>query len=93
MAIGPKFFPSEPREGEPIARRGIAKGLRLIERALRYLSIDGGYIDWHGNEPKIVIEFPPVPETALPTGGLKYQVLSKQSTADGDADWDWARWP
>jgi len=93
MATGPAFFEDVPKEGQPLARRGLARGLRRLEKALRFLTIDGGYIDWHGHEPKIIVEFPETPETQLPTGGEQRQVLQKQSSADGDADWDWVRWP
>jgi hypothetical protein len=91
MATGPAFFEDVPKEGQPLARRGLARGLRRLERAVRFLKVEGGYIDWHGHEPTIIVESPPVLDTQLPTGGLKYQVLAKQSTGDGDADWDWVR--
>ena len=88
MATGPAFFEDAPKEGQPLARRGLARGLRRLEKALRFLTIDGGYIDWHGHEPKIIVEFP---ETQLPSGGEEYQVLQRDS--GGNAVWDWVRWP
>lgn len=53
---GPRFFKSTPRPGKPLSLKGLATGLALLEKALMNLSVHLGHVDWHGHEPKIVVE-------------------------------------
>ncbi len=88
---GPSFFMREPQAGRPLAMRGLALGLVRMARALRFMSVHNGHVDWHGWIPKIVFDGAETEGADLPSGGDQYQVLAKKSSADGDAHWDWVR--
>jgi len=53
---GPRFFKKTPRAGFPLSLKGLAKGLANMERALSMMSVHNGRVDWHGYEPKIVLD-------------------------------------
>ena len=104
-----KFFPTQPTEGKPLSMKGIAEGLRAIEKALGGISVKDGFVDWQNNIPKIIMDSEngwDSEETigggsgaGLPSGGEKYQVLQRQNGVEWvegdplDAVWDWVRWP
>jgi len=95
-----RFFKHRPKAGAPLSMAGIAEGLAKIEYALVNMRVENGRVDWsqlgaptisfgddgHGSMPGGLTGV-----GGLPPGGDQDQVLSKQSSADGDADWDWVR--
>ncbi len=53
---GPIFFDNEPKDGAPLSLRGVFRGLRRMQEALRYMSVANGRVVWHGYRPKIVVD-------------------------------------
>jgi hypothetical protein len=92
-----RIFPQMPQKGMPISMRGIAEGLRAMAKAWETLSVEDGTVQWNSGSPRIVFTGDTESDSSgtgdLPPGGEKYQVLQKQSSTDGDAVWDWVRWP
>jgi len=97
-----RFFKHRPKAGAPLSMAGIAEGLAKIEYALVNMRVENGRVDWSQlGAPTICFgddgrgSMPggfTGAGVALPDGGEKYQGLFKQSSADGDADWDWMRY-
>jgi hypothetical protein len=87
------IFQNTPKEGEPLSRRGLARGLRKIERILENLSASGlANLHRSGDFWNIEVYGDEGGEGAdLPPGGEQYQVLQRDS--NNDAVWDWVRWP
>jgi hypothetical protein len=83
-----KFFKVKPQSGMPVSAIE-AEGLAAMDHAWATLDVLGGHIDWSHGRPTIVT--PSVSGPGLPAGGEEYQVL--QRNGDGDAVWDWVRWP
>ena len=84
-----KFFANTPKAGDPIAKRGLARALAAMDHAWATLDVLGGHVDWSHGSPTIVVEAGD--GSGLPPGGDQYQVLQRDS--DGNAVWDWVRWP
>ncbi len=49
------FFEQQPKEGKPLAMKGLARGLRKLERALQLMNVVGGKVDWNDGVPKIIV--------------------------------------
>lgn len=49
------FFKQLPKEGNPLAMKGLAEGLRKIERALQRMEVHNGKIEWNDGIPKIIV--------------------------------------
>jgi hypothetical protein len=49
------FFEQLPKEGKPLAMKGLARGLRKLERALQLMNVVGGKVDWKDGVPKIIV--------------------------------------
>ena len=54
--MGPVFFAHKPKPGKPLCMRGLANGLARLEHALRSMTVHNGRVDWHGFEPKIILD-------------------------------------
>lgn len=53
----PNFFRTEPRGGQPIARSGMASGLRKIAYALENLRVHNGRVEWSPDgAPTVIVE-------------------------------------
>ena len=56
-----RIFLNTPQEGQPLAKKGMAKGLRLLEEIWERLEIVGGHIEWkkqgkNGLLPRFIID-------------------------------------
>ena len=74
------IFPRGFREGDPLARRGVNKGLNLMAKFWETLDIAGGYIDWSNDRPLII---PPAQSTNEGVGGADHYFLCEQEGEDG----------
>ena len=86
-----KFFKNDPKPGKPMSMRGFAEGLFRLARALERMQVEGGYVQWLDGVPRIFIDGVSEGGSGLPPGGDQHQVLQRDS--DGNAVWDWVRWP
>jgi hypothetical protein len=54
--MGPTFFKHIPKPGRPLSMPGLALGLARLEHAFKNLTVHNGRVDWHGHEPKIILD-------------------------------------
>lgn len=54
--MGPTFFKHLPKPGRPLSMPGLALGLARLEHAFKNLTVHNGRVDWHGHEPKIILD-------------------------------------
>ncbi len=74
---GPVFFDNEPKDGAPLSLRGVFRGLRRMQEALRFMTVLNGRVTWHGYRPKIIIDAVTAAGDSLPavTASDKNKVL------------------
>ena len=101
-----RIFQKRPQAGQPLSIRGLAAGLAKIDYALTNMAVENGSVEWSalgaptlffgsdgaGSSPGFIRAVKRIALGGLPSGGYKYQALTKASDDDYDADWDWLRY-
>ena len=86
------IFPRGFKEGDPLARKGVNKGLNLMAKYWETLDINDGYIDWSNDRPMIVVGG--APESVLSTFlariissiGSEYEWIEQRAAVNGVED-------